>query len=137
MYEFRISGKDLPIKDALTSDPYFTLETLRGEIIYKSKVKKKNLNPIWEEFKLTFKQLSYNLKSEIKVIVKDYDFLSKDDYMGTGYFNVDSLIGQRDACRVELFNEKSRRSAGYLMVRVKDVKKDKEKEKTWKENDEK
>ena len=65
---------------------------------------KKNLNPVWENFKIASSAIGHDKKAEIKVEVRDYDLLSKDDYMGTGYFKISKIVGGV-AKKVELCNE--------------------------------
>ena len=103
-FEFRVIGRDLPVKDQTTSDPYFQFTLINGQVIYKSEVVKKNLNPVWENFKIASSAIGHDKKAEIKVEVRDYDLLSKDDYMGTGYFKISKIVGGV-AKKVELCNE--------------------------------
>jgi hypothetical protein len=85
-----IEAKDLPVKDKLTgsSDPYVVVQV--GKQKHKTKVKKKNLNPVWDEL-FTF-NINNPYQETLCMEVRDYDFLSKDDPMGHIYVPLANLF---------------------------------------------
>lgn len=80
-----IEGKDLIVKDIVSSDPYCILSL--GLQTWKSKTKNSTLNPQYNE-KFSF---SWDGKSPLLIEVFDHDDLSKDDHMGCLDINLDFL----------------------------------------------
>ncbi|XP_071735234.1 synaptotagmin-3-like [Rutidosis leptorrhynchoides] len=79
-------GVDLAIRDLRSSDPYVIIRM--GEHTLKSKVVKKNLNPVWDEdFTLTIGD-----PLPIKLEVYDRDLLSADDKMGDAEFDITPFL---------------------------------------------
>ncbi|KAL6839477.1 hypothetical protein ACP4OV_030747 [Aristida adscensionis] len=82
-----IRGTKLAVRDLISSDPYVIL-TL-GQQKAKTKVIKRNLNPVWnEELKLSVPQHYGPLRLE----VFDYDMLSRDDKMGEAEVDLQPMI---------------------------------------------
>ena len=80
-----VEGKDLIIKDIISSDPYCVLTV--GLQTRKSKIKKSSLNPVYnEDF-----AFSWDGKDELKIEIYDHDDLSKDDHMGVARVDLDFL----------------------------------------------
>ena len=71
-----IEGKNLIVKDIISSDPYCVLSL--GFQTRKSTTKKNSLNPLYNEH-FSF---SWNGKDELVIEIFDHDDLSKDDHMG-------------------------------------------------------
>lgn len=80
-----IEGKDMIIKDIISSDPYCILSL--GLQTRKSSVKKKTLNPQYNE---TF-SFSWDGKDNLKIEIFDRDDLSKDDHMGVAEVDLEFL----------------------------------------------
>ncbi|KAG0503382.1 hypothetical protein HPP92_003454 [Vanilla planifolia] len=82
-----LKGKNLAVRDMLSSDPYVVL-TL-GQQKAQTSVIKSNLNPVWnEELKLSVPQHYGPLKLQ----VFDHDVLSADDIMGEAEIDLQPLI---------------------------------------------
>ncbi|KND94987.1 Uncharacterized protein PYUK71.03c [Tolypocladium ophioglossoides CBS 100239] len=84
-----LDGTDLPSADRNgKSDPYCKFE-LNGQEVYKTKVQKKTLEPVWNEF------FEVNVPSRtganFVVNVYDYDFADKPDFLGSAAINLESL----------------------------------------------
>ena len=72
-----IQARNLKAMDLFTSDPYVTMQGNRKT--FKTQVVKKTLNPVWEEgFELDVTDPA----AVVVFQVWDWDFLSKDDFMG-------------------------------------------------------
>ncbi len=80
-----LEGKDLIIKDIISSDPYCVLTV--GLQTRKSSIKKSSLNPVYNEV-FAF---SWDGKDELKIEIFDHDDLSKDDHMGVARIDLDFL----------------------------------------------
>ncbi|MFS8010677.1 putative C2 domain-containing protein [Helianthus anomalus] len=74
-------GVNLAIRDLRSSDPYVIIRM--GKQKLKTRVVKKNLNPVWDE-DLT---LSIVEPLPVKLEVYDWDILSPDDKMGDAEFD--------------------------------------------------
>ncbi|KAG5952379.1 hypothetical protein E4U53_000996 [Claviceps sorghi] len=84
-----LNGIDLPSADRNgKSDPYCKFE-LNGEEVYKTKVVKKTLNPVWNEFFEV--SVPSRTAAKFKVDVFDYDFADKPDFLGAATINLDSI----------------------------------------------
>ncbi|KAF4984077.1 hypothetical protein FZEAL_656 [Fusarium zealandicum] len=84
-----LDATDLPSADRNgKSDPYCKFE-LNGQELYKTKVQKKTLAPVWNEF------FEVNVPSrtgaDFKVSIWDYDFADKPDFLGGADINLESL----------------------------------------------
>lgn len=84
-----LDGEDLPSADRNgKSDPYCKFE-LNGQEVYKTKVQKKTLSPVWNEY------FEVNVPSrtaaEFVVNVFDYDFADKPDFLGSAAINLEPL----------------------------------------------
>ena len=80
-----LEGRDLIIKDILSSDPYCVLTI--GLQTRKSSIKKSSLNPHYnEDF-----SFSWDGKDELKIEIFDHDDLSKDDHMGVARIDLEFL----------------------------------------------
>ncbi|WBW75363.1 tricalbin, C2 domain protein (phospholipid binding) ER-plasma membrane tethering protein Tcb1 [Schizosaccharomyces osmophilus] len=74
------SGKDLPIGDIRSSDPFVSLKTNDKEV-YKSKVIKKNLNPVWnEETDVVIQNRALDV---FKLVCFDWDVGEAADVLGS------------------------------------------------------
>ncbi|KAG0481567.1 hypothetical protein HPP92_012425 [Vanilla planifolia] len=82
-----IRGVNLAFRDARGSDPYIVIRLGRQKL--KTSVKKKNVNPEWNE-DLTL-SISEPLEP-IKLQVYDKDTFSRDDKMGDAEFDILSFI---------------------------------------------
>lgn len=84
-----LDGQDLPSADRNgKSDPYCKFE-LNGEEIYKTKVQKKTLQPVWNEFFEV--AVPSRTAAKLTVDVYDYDFADKPDFLGAAHINLESL----------------------------------------------
>jgi len=85
-----LSGQDLISKDSNgKSDPYVTVWCGANKP-YKTKIKKKTLNPEWKDEKVTFSsQVATGKKIEFEVY--DHDIIPPDEFMGRLEIAVDSL----------------------------------------------
>lgn len=84
-----LDAQDLPSADRNgKSDPYCKFE-LNGEEVYKTKVQKKTLSPVWNEFfEVT---VPSRTAANFTVDVYDYDFADKPDFLGAAQINLESL----------------------------------------------
>lgn len=84
-----LSGHDLPSADRNgKSDPYCKFE-LNGVEVYKTKVQKKTLSPVWNEFF----EVAVPSRTGAKFIcnVYDYDFADKPDFLGATVIRLDTM----------------------------------------------
>ena len=85
-----VEGRNLIVKDIVSSDPYCVLTV--GLQTRKSTIKKSSLNPLYnEEF-----AFSWDGKDELKIEIFDHDDLSKDDHMGVISLDLDFLKKNKD-----------------------------------------
>ncbi|ROT37420.1 tricalbin-1 [Sodiomyces alkalinus F11] len=84
-----LDAENLPSADRNgKSDPYCKFE-LNGEEVYKTKVQKKTLHPVWNEF---FEiPIPSRTAANFKVVVWDYDFADKPDFLGGADINLEQL----------------------------------------------
>ncbi|KAF3332646.1 putative ADP-ribosylation factor GTPase-activating protein AGD11 isoform X1 [Carex littledalei] len=82
-----IKGVNLAVRDISSSDPYVILRM--GNKKLKTKVIKKNTNPVWNE-ELTLSIEDPNIP--ISVNVYDKDLFSRDDSMGHAEFDIRTFI---------------------------------------------
>lgn len=84
-----LDAENLPSADRNgKSDPYCKFE-LNGEEVYKTKVQKKTLHPVWNEF---FEiPVPSRTAANFKVVVWDYDFADKPDFLGSASINLTQL----------------------------------------------
>lgn len=112
-----VEGRDLIIKDIVSSDPYCILSL--GLQTRKSTTKKKTLNPKYNEM-FSF---SWDGRDRLKIEIFDHDDLSKDDHMGL--VDVDLVFlktntEKRIECCVPVTHRKHRdRQQGELKLDVK------------------
>lgn len=84
-----LDGSDLPAADRNgKSDPYCKFE-LNGQEVHKTKVQKKTLSPVWNEFFEVV--VPSRTAAKFSVDVFDYDFADKPDFLGGAEINLDSL----------------------------------------------
>lgn len=112
-----IEGKNLIIKDIISSDPYCKL-TL-GLQSRKSTIKKKTLNPHYNE---TF-SFSWDGKDKLWIEIFDHDDLSKDDHMGVVDVDLEFLKkkerGGEHECWVPVTHRKHRdKHQGELKLKL-------------------
>ncbi|KAL7960559.1 C2 domain-containing protein [Trichoderma compactum] len=84
-----LSGTDLPSADRNgKSDPYCKFE-LNDVEVYKTKVQKKTLSPVWNEFF----EVSVPSRTGAHLVcnVYDYDFADKPDFLGATVIRLDNL----------------------------------------------
>ncbi|PON20466.1 hypothetical protein TGAM01_v210697 [Trichoderma gamsii] len=84
-----LSGHDLPSADRNgKSDPYCKFE-LNDVEVYKTKVQKKTLSPVWNEFF----EVTVPSRTGAKFIcnVYDYDFADKPDFLGATVIRLDTM----------------------------------------------
>ncbi|CAH1421338.1 unnamed protein product [Lactuca virosa] len=79
-------GVNLAVRDVRTSDPYVVIQM--GKHKLKTRVVKKNINPVWDET-LT---LSVSEPLPVKLEVYDRDTFSLDDKMGDAVFNIQPFL---------------------------------------------
>ncbi|CAI9282708.1 unnamed protein product [Lactuca saligna] len=79
-------GVNLAVRDVRTSDPYVVIQM--GKQKLKTRVVKKNINPVWNET-LT---LSVSEPLPVKLEVYDRDTFSFDDKMGDAVFNIKPFL---------------------------------------------
>ncbi|KAL7606271.1 hypothetical protein Lser_V15G19856 [Lactuca serriola] len=79
-------GVNLAVRDVRTSDPYVVIQM--GKHKLKTRVVKKNINPVWDEA-LT---LSVSEPLPVKLEVYDRDTFSLDDKMGDAVFNIQPFL---------------------------------------------
>ncbi|XP_059072829.1 protein C2-DOMAIN ABA-RELATED 2 [Cryptomeria japonica] len=84
-----IKGTNLAVRDMWTSDPYVVVRF--GHQKVKTRVIKKNLNPVWDE-ELTM-YVTHSIPLVLKLEVFDKDRLSRDDQMGNGEVDLADLAG--------------------------------------------
>ncbi|RDA89729.1 hypothetical protein CP533_6852 [Ophiocordyceps camponoti-saundersi (nom. inval.)] len=84
-----LDGVDLPSADRNgKSDPYCRFE-LNGSDVYKTKIIKKTLSPVWNEcFEVN---VPSRTAADFVVNVYDYDFADKPDFLGAAVINLASL----------------------------------------------
>ncbi|KAK7398386.1 Tricalbin-2 [Neonectria punicea] len=84
-----LDAADLPAADRNgKSDPYCKFE-LNGQEIHKTKVQKKTLHPVWNEFFEV--SVPSRTGAKFKVTVYDYDFADKPDLLGEADINLSTL----------------------------------------------
>ncbi|EFC42073.1 predicted protein [Naegleria gruberi] len=75
-----VEAHNLMIADITSSDPYVEIQASNDKKILKTKVIKKNLNPVWnEEFIIDLENPKLDT---LQFTVKDWDRFSKDDPLG-------------------------------------------------------
>ncbi|GAA0187035.1 GTPase-activating protein [Lithospermum erythrorhizon] len=82
-----VRGTNLVVRDMTSSDPYVVLSL--GNQTLKTRVIKKNLNPVWNE------QLMLSIPENIpplKIRVYDKDTFSTDDFMGEAEVDIQPLV---------------------------------------------
>ncbi|KPM40646.1 Uncharacterized protein PYUK71.03c [Neonectria ditissima] len=84
-----LDAVDLPAADRNgKSDPYCKFE-LNGQEIHKTKVQKKTLHPVWNEFFEV--SVPSRTGAKFKVTIYDYDFADKPDLLGEADINLATL----------------------------------------------
>ena len=92
-----IEAKDLLASDSNGfSDPYFKIPHRQNGVVdlpgkkNRSKVIKKNLNPVWNHsFEIEFNP---SICNKLNIEVYDYDLLGKDDHIGSGFIPLEKII---------------------------------------------
>ena len=84
-------GRNLIIKDLVTSDPYCVLKL--GLQTFKTKTQYRTLSPVWREH-FAF---SWNGVDELRVDLYDRDKLTEDDHMGCLTFDLSPLLREAGA----------------------------------------
>jgi len=80
-YRLCPSGRRLAKMDLTGSDPYFEVRTLRGNVIHRSTVQMNTVNPKWDPFIISTKDVGFYEKFNISVI--DWDANGKHDLIGS------------------------------------------------------
>jgi Ca2+-dependent lipid-binding protein len=70
------------------SDPYCVINVLGEE--FKTKIKKKNLNPVWDET-FSISPVSPDVKGEIEVTLFDYDRIGKHTCLGQILISIEDI----------------------------------------------
>ena len=84
-----LDGSDLPSADRNgKSDPYCKFE-LNGQEVFKTKVQKKTLQPVWNEFFEV--SVPSRTAAKMRFDVYDYDFADKPDFLGAAEINLATL----------------------------------------------
>ncbi|KAM7512401.1 hypothetical protein LguiB_011276 [Lonicera macranthoides] len=87
-----VRGSNLAVRDMISSDPYVILSL--GDQSVKTRVIKKNLNPVWNE------QLMLSIPEDVpplKLLVYDKDRFSTDDFMGEAEIDIQPLVSAAKA----------------------------------------
>ena len=92
-----IEAKDLLASDSNGfSDPYFKIPHRQNGVVdlpgkkNRSKIIKKNLNPVWNHsFEIEFNP---SICNKLNIEVYDYDLLGKDDHIGSGFIPLEKII---------------------------------------------
>ncbi|KAI3735548.1 hypothetical protein L6452_15051 [Arctium lappa] len=88
LLEVRIKrGRNLVVRDMTASDPYVVIKM--GDQKLRTRVIHNDVNPVWDN------DLIVSIKDAtlpIKLIVYDYDVISKDDRMGDAEFDIKSFV---------------------------------------------
>ncbi|XP_063820090.1 multiple C2 and transmembrane domain-containing protein 1 isoform X2 [Pseudophryne corroboree] len=94
MYQLDVTlrrGSNLAARDrGGTSDPYVKFK-IGGKEVFRSRTIHKNLNPVWEE---NTSLLIDSLKEPLYVKVFDYDFGLQDDFIGSAFLDLTTLVLQ-------------------------------------------
>lgn len=107
-----LDGTDLPSADRNGySDPYCKFE-LNGEMIFKTQVQKKTLQPAWNEF--FENEIQSRTAAELKCKVYDWDFAGDDDVLGDADVNLKELEPFRAQVMTLPLNGKS----GSIRIRI-------------------
>ena len=118
--KFCIHGKDLDKKDFFgKSDPFLSFYRPIAEgtkqLLHRTEVVKKSLNPEWKPFSLSVRALCQGDKNKEFIIeCHDYDNDgdTKHDLIGIAKTSV-NLLASRDIREVELINEKKKAKKGH------------------------
>jgi stromal membrane-associated protein len=87
-----VRGSNLAVRDMMSSDPYVVLSL--GDQSVKTRVIKKNLNPVWNE------QLMLSIPEDVpplKLLVYDKDRFTTDDFMGEAEIDIQPLVSAAKA----------------------------------------
>jgi hypothetical protein len=102
-----LRASELPRQDDTSSDPYVKLTC--GKQHFKTKVKRRDLNPQWNEtFELRFESLEELRHEDISIEVKDWDRFGKNDLMCTAVAK-DLHVGLGEERMIKLHNRTSGR----------------------------
>lgn len=82
-----IKGRNLAVRDILSSDPYVVLQLGKQKV--QTTVKKSSLHPVWNEEVMLSVPQNYGA---LKVEVYDYDTFSADDIMGQAEVDIQPMI---------------------------------------------
>ncbi|GLJ08959.1 hypothetical protein SUGI_0099280 [Cryptomeria japonica] len=85
-----IKGTNLAVRDMWTSDPYVVVRLGHQQKV-KTRVIKKNLNPVWDEELSLY--VTHSIPLVLKLAIFDKDWLSRDDHMGNGEVDLTDLAG--------------------------------------------
>lgn len=95
-----VKGKNLAVRDVMTSDPYVMLSL--GHQSVKTRVIKNNLNPVWNQSLML--SIPENVPP-LKVVVYDKDTFSTDDFMGEAEIDIQPLVTAAKAYEKSSINE--------------------------------
>ncbi|XP_061083381.1 myoferlin-like [Conger conger] len=115
------SAKNIPKKKIGNPDPIVTI-VFRGEK-KKTKAIDNELNPVWNEvLEFDLKGSPLDSSSFIDVVVKDYETIGKDKFIGSAKISLKDLANSQQSslpCRnLPLVNEKSHNTAATISVMI-------------------
>ena len=109
-----------------SSDPYLVFKNMKGDIVHKTEVVPKNLNPTWETFEIDLQELCGNVPlsdAEFKIECWDYDVLSADDLIGKVTVTLRDMITGK---KLKLGNEENDKAVppkGSNLLKLRQVQK--------------
>ncbi|RKF78728.1 Uncharacterized protein PYUK71.03c [Golovinomyces cichoracearum] len=107
-----LDASELPSADRNGySDPFCKFE-LNGKDIFKTKVQKKTLHPVWNEFFEV--DIVSRTAAQLKCTVNDWDFGEKSDYLGSTMIDLTSL----EIMRAQELNLKLDGKSGLIRLRL-------------------
>jgi len=88
-----VEARDLPVMDRSSERADAYVEISFGEVSKKTEVRKKTLNPIWnEDFRVEVANDAQLQDCAVEFRVYDYDIVSANDIIGIVYFDLNPLL---------------------------------------------
>jgi len=123
-----IEGRGLDRKDWCGlgySDPFLSIlragEFDRWVIVHRTEVKKRNLNPVWEQIELSLSVLCQaDLHRPLKLVVEDWNRSGSHSFIGETETSVQALLELQPGTELSLVNTKKKKKnkeSGKLVVR--------------------